>query len=615
MKRNLIVRLLSAIWSGVDGFRKILHLLLLLGLFGVFFGAMQGTAPTLPDGAALLLQPAGAIVEEYEGDPYDRAIAELFDDAPPQTRLQDIVDALEYARDDDSIEALHLDVSGVGGAGLSKLQRIAAAIEDFKTSGKPVIASADFMSQGGYFLGAHADEVYLHPDGAILMQGYGRYRGYFAEAIEKLKLDWNIFRVGTHKTFVEPFERMDMSDEDREATTNLIDQLWAAYRDGVADARGMEPQEVDAYANEFVSRVSSSDGDLGQAAESSGLVDGLKTRSEIRAMFIEMIGADDENEDGYSAIGMGEYLSTRNFLNGDRSAQENVAVIIASGTITGGTQPPGTIGADSTSELLRRARNDKSVKAVVLRVDSGGGSVFASSVIANELAALQEAGKPVVASMSSVAASGGYWISVGADRVFANASTITGSIGIFGMFPTYQRTLAQLGITTDGVGTNPMTGELRGDREMAQHTRDLFQLVIEDGYEDFISRVAIFRGLEKDAVDEVAQGRVWTGADALEFGLIDELGDLDDAVAYAAEITDLDEGWGTKTIRQQLSPSEQMIVDLLSTANGFGLDLSGMRRSPSAIEMIAGRIEAMIAPLTKYDDPKGAYAHCLCDFE
>lgn len=615
MKRNPIVRLLSAIWSGVDGFRKILHLLLLLVIFAVFFGAMQGTTPTLPDGAALLLQPAGAIVEEYEGDPYDRAIAELLDDAPPQTRLQDIIDALEYARDDDSIEALHLEVSGVGGAGLSKLQRIAAAIEDFKTSGKPVIATADFMSQGGYYLAAHADEAYLHPDGAILMQGYGRYRSYFAEAIEKLKLDWNIFRVGTHKTFVEPFERMDMSDEDREATTHLIDQLWAAYRDGAAAARGMEPQEIDEYADGFVARVTTADGDLGLAAESSGLVDGLMRRSELREMFIDLVGADEEDEDRYASIGMSEYLSTQNFLNGDRSAEENVAVIIASGTITGGTQPPGTIGADSTSELLRRARNDDSVKAVVLRVDSGGGSVFASSVIANEIAALQEAGKPVVASMSSVAASGGYWISVGADRVFANASTITGSIGIFGMFPTYQRTLAQIGITTDGVGSNPMTGELRGDREMAQHTRELFQLVIEDGYDDFIGRVATFRGMDKEAVDEVAQGRVWTGADALEFGLIDELGDLDEAVAYAAEITNLEDGWGTKTIRIELSPSEQMIVDLLNTASGLGLDLSGMRRSPSAIEKIAGRIESMIAPLTKYDDPKGAYAHCLCDFD
>ena len=281
----------------------------------------------------------------------------------------------------------------------------------------------------------------------------------------------------------------------------------------------------------------------------------------------------------------------------------------------GGSQPPGTIGAESTSDLLRRARNDESIKAVVLRVDSGGGGVFASSIIAEEIAALQEAGKPVVASMSSVAASGGYWISVGADRVFANASTITGSIGIFGMFPTYQRTLGQLGISTDGVGTNPMTGELRSDREMSDGTRELFQAVIEDGYNDFIGRVATYRGLELDAVDEVAQGRVWTGADALEFGLVDELGDLDEAVAYAAEITDLEEGWGRKTIKLELSPTEQMIVDLLGTAQLLGIDLSGMGRSPTSIERLAGNVEAMIRPLTRFDDPKGTYAHCLCDFE
>ena len=252
----------------------------------------------------------------------------------------------------------------------------------------------------------------------------------------------------------------------------------------------------------------------------------------------------------------------------------------------------------------------------MLRVDSGGGGLFASNVIANEIAALQDSGKPVVASMSSVAASGGYWISVGADRVFANSSTITGSIGIFGMFPTYQRTLSQIGIATDGIGSNPMTGALRPDREMAEHTKQLFQAVIENGYDDFISRVATYRGMEEEAVDTVGQGRVWTGTDALGHGLVDELGDLEDAIAYAAEIADLDEdAYGRKTIKIQLSPTEQMIVDLLGTAHSIGFDLSGMRTPTSSIERIAGRIETMLSPLMQFDDPKGVYAHCLCDFD
>jgi len=613
-KRNPLVRVLAAIWSGVDGFRKILHLLLLLFVFAVFLGTMSGTAPILPDNAALRIQPAGPIVEELAGDPYDRAIEELLDEARPQTRLQDIVDALEYAKDDDRIEAVHLELSAMGGTGLTKLQRIAEAIEDFRTSGKLVIASADFFTQHGYYVAAHANEVYTHPDGGVLLQGYGRFRTYFKDAIDLLKLDWNIFRVGTHKSAVEPFERMNMSDEDREATGNLIDQLWATYREDVAIARGLLPDDIDDYANNFVDQVAQADGDLATAAENHKLVDGLLSRTEVRDLMIEHVGADPDSEDDYNSIEMSEYLSSMDLLNGDKSADENIAVIVASGTIRSGSQPPGSIGADSISQLLRRARNDDSVKAVVLRVDSGGGSAFASEVIGNEIAALQEAGKPVVASMSSVAASGGYWISVGADRVFASPSTITGSIGIIGMFPTYQRTVAQFGIATDGIGSNPLSGELRPDREMAPHTRQLVQLVIEDGYDDFISHVAMFRGLDKESVDAVAQGRVWTGADALEHGLIDEHGGLEQAIVYAAELVELEEGaYGRKDIRLKLSPTEQLLVDMLGTAKSLGLDLSDLQTNPTSLERIAGKFEDMISPLLRFDDPKGVYAHCFCD--
>jgi len=615
-KRNPFVRVLAALWGGVDGIRKVLHLLLLLIIFAVFIGAISGSAPMLPDRAALLIQPAGAIVEELEGDPYDRALEELLGEERPQTLLQDIVDALEYAKDDDRIEAVHLELGAMRGGGLSKLRRIADAIEDFKTSGKPVVASADFLTQQGYFLAVHADEVYVHPEGGLLLQGYGRFRTYFKDAIDILKLDWNIFRVGTHKSFAEPFERMNMSDADKEATQHLIDQLWSTYREDVALARGLEVADVDDFANNFVQHVADAEGDLAAAALNHGLVDGLLTRTALRDLLIEYVGEDEDSEADYSAIDMGDYMSQMHMLQGDRSADENVAIIVASGAISSGSQPPGSIGADSTGALLRRARNDESVKAVVLRVDSPGGSAFASDVIAHEIVALQESGKPVVASMSSVAASGGYWISVGADRVFASPSTITGSIGIIGMFPTYQRTVAQFGITTDGIGSTPLSGELRPDREMAPHTKQLFQLVVEDGYEDFIGRVALYRGLEKDAVDAVAQGRVWTGSDALEHGLIDELGGLEDAIAYAAELVALAEGeYGRKTITIELSPTEQMIVDMLGTAKRVGLDFSGLRPQQSSLEKIAGHIEGVVSPLFQFDDPKGVYAHCFCDID
>ena len=615
-KKNLFVRLLSGIWSGVDGFRKVLHLLLLLFVFAIFVGAMSGTVPQLPDRAALFIKPVGVIVEELEGDPFDRAVAELFEEAQPQTVLQDIVDALEYASDDERIGAVHIELSALGAAGLPKLQRIARAIEDFQESGKPVIASADFMTQQAYFIAAHADEVYLNPEGGILLQGYGRFRTYFSDAIEELKLDWNIFKVGTYKSAVEPFERMDMSDADREATVTLIDQLWETYLEDVAAARAMSVSEVKNYADEFVDVVATADGDLARAAKDNNLVDELLSRTELRELLISYVGADEESDVDYSSIGMGEYLSHEDILNGEKVADENIGIIIASGTIQSGTQPPGAIGADSTAQLLRRARDDESVKAVVLRVDSPGGSAFASDVIANEIAALQDAGKPVVASMSSVAASGGYWISVGADRVFANSTTITGSIGIFGMFPTYQRTAAYLGIANDGVGSTPLSGQLRPDRAMTDDTKQLFQLVIDEGYDDFIGRVATYRGMEKEEVDAVGQGRVWTGADALRHGLVDELGGMEEAIAFAAELVDLsEEDYGRKWIRIELSPTEQMIVDLLGTARSFGLQLDFLQSRPSSLQKIAGRIEKVLAPLAEFDDPKGVYAHCLCTID
>ena len=369
-KRNLFVRILSGVWSGVDGFRKILHLLLLLFVFAIFVGAMSGTMPQLPGKAALYIKPVGAIVEEMEGDPFDRAVAELLDEAQPQTVLQDIIDALEYASDDDRIAAVHIELSALGPAGLPKLQRIARAIEEFKESGKPVIASADFMSQQAFFIAAHADEVYTNPEGGVLLQGYGRFRTYFADAIEKLKLDWNIFKVGTYKSAVEPFERMDMSDADREATASLIDQLWTTYLEKVAAARQISVADIENYADSFVEVVEAADGDLAQAAKDAGLVDELLTRTELRELMIGYVGTAEQSDANYSAIGMGEYLAHVDMLNGEKVAEENIGIIIASGVIQSGSQPPGAIGADSTAELLRRARDDDSVKAVVLRVDS-----------------------------------------------------------------------------------------------------------------------------------------------------------------------------------------------------------------------------------------------------
>jgi len=612
--KNIVVRMFSAIWSGANGLRKVLHLLLLVFVFLMFFGALSDAPPLLPDKAALVVRPYGFLVEQIEGDPFDRALAELAGDGKPQTLVRDIVEALNYAKDDDRIEVVYLELSSVLGAGLSKLQHVAAAIEDFKTSGKPVIASADFLGQQGYYLAAHADEAYLHPDGAVFLRGYGRFRNYYKDAIDLLRIDWNVFRVGTHKSFVEPYTRMDMSDEDRESAVQLIDQLWSLYQLDVETARDLDDGKIADFSNHFLEKVAASGGDIATAARDHALVDELLTRTEIRDLLIGYVGEDEQNPDTYNAANMYDYLAQMRILAGGTVKSRNVAVIVAAGDILFGSQPPGSIGGDSTAELLRRARNDDSVKAVVIRVDSPGGSSFASEIITDELIALQDAGKPVVASMGSVAASGGYMIAMRADRVFASPSTITGSIGIFGMFPTYQRTLNTIGIATDGVGSTPWSGQLRPDRAMSEQAKQLFQLVIDDGYQDFISDVAESREMELDAVDAIGQGQVWTGMDALNNGLIDELGALDDAIRAAADLGGLGEsGYGIKYIEQELSPSEQIIVDLLGAASTMGVDLSRWTKRTTLTDKIARDVAEKAGPLLRFNDPKGVYSHCLCD--
>ena len=616
-KPNIIVRTFAWLWRGVDGFRKLLHLGFMLLVLVLFMSVlMRSTPPIIAERSALEIRPMGYLVEQHEGDPFDRAKMELFGDPPPQTVVQDIVDALEYAKSDDRIEVVYFELSSLYGGGLSKLQRIADAISDFRDSGKLVIASGDFYSQGGYYLAAHADEVYMHPDGILLLQGYGSFRNYMKDAIDFLKIDWNVFRVGTYKSFVEPYTRMDMSDESREAMTHLTDQLWEMYRADVVNARGLEDGAISEFTDNLIANVNAAGGDIANAALDHGLVDDLLTRQQLRERLKELVGEDARRKGEVSSTDMSDYLAERQMFDSITVQAENVAVIVASGEITFGSHAPGTIGSDSTTGLLRRALNDKSVKAVVLRVDSPGGSAFASEIIADEIAALQAAGKPVVASMSSAAASGGYWIAVGADRIFASPSTITGSIGIFGMLPTYQRSLETLGVGVDGVGSTIWAGEFRLDREMSEHAKQLFQLIINDGYDDFISRVALHREMDKDAVDQIAQGRVWTGVDALHNGLVDELGSLDEAVQAAAELAGLSEGaYGTKWIDIELTPTEQLIVDLLGSARSVGLDPAVFGRSPGVLEQLAVKVERILAPMLRFDDPKGVYAHCLCRFE
>lgn len=610
---NFIVRFFSAVWRGVNGLRKILHLVLLLFIFLLFFGVMSGEAPPiLPQKAALVIQPVGRLVEQRSGNPYDRALAELLGDAQPETLVQDVVDALEEAKGDSRIAAVHLELSALSSAGLDKLERLAAAIESFRDSGKPVVASADFYTQQGYFLAAHADEVYLNPEGIVFLQGYGAYRDYFADAIEMLRIDWNVFKVGTHKSFVEPYTRMDMSPEDRASRLRLVRHLWSEYERRVVEARGLADGAVDDYAQNLVAHTVAAGGDLAIAARDRGLVDDLLGRTELRDLLIGYVGTAEDDDTTYSGVRMYEYLSQLALRRATKESSENVAVVVASGSILDGSHPPGTIGGDSTAGLLKRALDDESVKAVVLRVDSGGGSAFASEVIAEEVRKLQTAGKPVVASMGSVAASGGYWISMDADKIYASPTTITGSIGIFGMFPTFQRTLATVGVATDGVGTTPWAGQLRPDREMSDEMKQLFQISINDGYRDFIGGVANGRDLDVSYVDEIGQGQVWSGEEAIANGLVDELGGLDAAIAGAAELAGL-EHYGEKLIEIEMSPTEQLLLDLLSIVRGVGIDPQAFTSPPSLVDVFANQFEELLARVAQFNDPMGRYTYCFCE--
>ncbi len=614
-RRSFLSRLFSALWAGVDGVRKVLHLLLLLMLFGVLFTALsRSTSPLMPNDAALLIQPAGALVEQLDGDPYERALAEILGDAPPQTLVQDVVDALAIAQDDDRIRVVHLELSSLGGASLSKLERIAAAIEAFRASGKPLIASADIYTQSAYYLAAHADEAYMNPEGILFLQGFGMFRNYFRDALETLRIDWNVFRVGTHKSFVEPYTRMDMSPEDRESRGHLIDQLWARYVADVDAARDVDAGTVDEFAQHLIPHTTAAGGDIAEAAVNAGLLDGLLDRVEVRELMKTYTGESRRDRTDYVAVGMPEYLVQARLLHGDNRRGDNVGIVVAVGNILDGSHSPGTIGGDSTAALLREALGDSSVKAVVLRVDSPGGSVFASEVIAQEIRALQQAGKPVVASMGSVAASGGYWISVAADKVIASPVTITGSIGVFGMFPTMQRSLGAIGVATDGIGSTPMSGQLRADREMSDEAKQLFQLIVNDTYDDFISGVAEQRQMDKSAVDRVAQGQVWTGSDALQHGLVDELGTFEDAIGAAAELAGLNAGdYGQVEFAPELSPTEEMVLNLLSLAGRAGLDPGALVNRPSLLELLADEVQDVLSIALRFNDPKGTYSHCFCE--
>ncbi|MEM7053238.1 MAG: signal peptide peptidase SppA [Pseudomonadota bacterium] len=612
---NLLVRIWRGFWNGLTAFRmavfNILFLIVLaLILRAIFF---SGDAIMVEADSTLVLNPNGLIVEEYTGTPTERALNEALGQQLPETRLRDLLRTLELAAEDDNIAQVLIRTDSLQGMSPGTMTELSAAFDRFRESGKPVVAYASFITHSQYGLAALADEIWLHPDGIMLLEGFSYFRNYYREGLEKLEVDVNLFRVGEFKSAMEPFIRDDMSEAAREAGEFFVGDLWQQYLTMIARHRGMPVERLTSIINNQVELVEQADGNVAEAMLEAGLIDRLVSRPQARLELAET-GAPDEDT-VFVQIDMDSYLQVP---RAPAIGQDEVAIIVASGSIVEGNQSPGMIGADSTARLIRNAADDDDIRAVVLRVDSGGGSAFASEVIRQELLALKETGKPVVVSMGDVAASGGYWIAMGADEVWAYPNTITGSIGIFGFFPTFQNTLAKIGVNTDGFGTTPLSGMFRSDMAMSEAAQRAFQSVIENGYQEFIGLVAEYRDMSFDAVDTVAQGRVWTGNQALERSLVDQIGTLQEAAAAAARIAGLGEDFSTVYVQQELSSFEQFLADMGSAA----LAQAGLEFEPPMLvrwmgrDLYLGMLE-QLNQIAAAGQPKSGLpdvmAHCLCE--
>lgn len=608
-----LAEVLSHLWRALDQARRlVVNLLFLLLLFLLLSWLLTGDRQKVPDSTALVVEPVGGLVEQLYGTPDERALLKLLGRHRPESLVRNIREAIHAAGGDDRVKVLYLDLKRLGGAGLSTLQTLRLDIEEFKATGKPVLASADIYSQSRYFLAASADEIMVHPMGLVWLPGFSSYRNYYKDALDRLEVDSNVFRVGEYKSAVEPFMRSNMSPEARQNRRQWIEELWGVYRTELAAARGLTPEALEIYSRDFDRKLADHAGRAAVVAEAEGLVDRIVNRDEVRARLVEIVG-EDEKDHSYHRI---DYLSYLETVEAPSEKSENVvAVVVARGAIYNGRRPPGSIGGDSTAELIRRARNDEAVKALVLRVDSPGGSSFASEIIRREVELTRAIGKPVVVSMASVAASGGYWISMSADQIWAHPTTITGSIGIYAMAPTFQKTLARLGIRNDGLGTGPFAGTLRPERELPDEVVQAMQLSVEAGYQEFISRVAEERGMTMAHVDQMARGQVWTGAEAHRLGLVDELGGLAEALEAAAETAGVLDDHRVAFIEQEVGRTSRVLAALLE---GAASRLAVGRVSSLTLSDRWPGVDTLLREVTglsDFNDPGGLYAFCFCELE
>jgi len=585
-----------------------LNLFLLAMIIGLIVFLLPDRKSRISPDTILRLDISGDIVEEKRilSSLEKIAAGTLDPDIPePETALQDILDIVREATTDDRISVLLLNLKYMGRAGLNQLETIGAALEKFRASGKTVVAAEDYYTQTQYYLASHADKVIVNPMGGVDIHGFGVYRLYFKEAMERLEINYNIFRVGTYKSALEPFTRNSMSSEDQQQNDLWLSALWQVYTDTIVRLRKLSPDTLQYYTGNIAEALDTTGGDPAQLALQTGLVDQVWTRDEIDTYLASLTGKSSAKpaileSSAYFAELVPSYSSSD-------SEQDRVGLIIAEGNIFPGKQPPGVIGGDSLAMLIKKARKDTQVKALVLRINSGGGSAFASEIIRQELLLLKKSNKPFIVSMGAVAASGGYWIAADADEIWASPSTITGSIGIFGAIPTFEKTLANVGVYSDGTGTTPLSAGLDLTQPLPEQLKDAIQQTVVHNYDQFLQIVAEGRDLDKAKVEKLAEGRVYDAITARNLGLVDKLGPLDTAIEAAAALAGLS-AYTTEYIRSPISVSEQFLrffTTGMSRFSGFFSNNSGVA------EWLKHIVGSRLEPLLLFNDPRNIYAHCL----
>ncbi len=555
---------------------------------------------------ALLLSLRGNIVEEKKPNaPFSVLLNDTFglNTLANETLFQDILDAIHAAAVDDNVNFILLDLSDLGSVGLNQLQSIGAALTTFKESGKKVIAAEDFYKQKAYYLASFASEIYLNPMGAVDLHGIGSYRLFFKDGLDKLKINYNIFRVGAFKSALEPVMRNSMSPEARSQNMTWLTALWQVISGDITRERKLKADAIHTYTSNIASELITVGGDTAKLALKTGLVDGLKTREELRSFLAKQSGTDGEG--GFKHISLSNYLNTipRSFT---APPDENgtIGIIVAEGAIVNGSKPVGMIGGDTMAKRIRRAREDKNINALVLRIVSGGGSVFASEIIRQEILEFKKTGKPLVVSMGAMAASGGYWIAADADKILASPVSLTGSIGIFAAIPTFEDSLREIGVYSDGIGTTQLAAGLDITRPLAPMLKEAIAISLRHGYDQFLDVVANGRSMSRKQVMAIAEGRVFDGKKAFELGLVDELGGLNEAIASAADLAGLD-----KYSSAYISPPLTAQDKFMQLFKGSLTDVLSSILPPE----IATPVSRLLEPMTKLtilDDPKGLYVQC-----